>query len=157
MSERPGQIAVAVAVLAAGVALAAGTFSLPDVGGYAKVGTRLFPGLIAAGLIGIGILLMKEALLTGFQNLAAPPGKAFNWPALAWLNGGVLAHMLFISRAGFIFSSVLLFLAVARAFGSRRLGRDLVIAVALAVLLFLVFTQALTLTLPWGSWMPGDL
>ena len=55
---RRGQAAVSAGVLALGIAFAAGTWLLPDAPGYAKVGPRLFPGLISAGLIVVGALLL---------------------------------------------------------------------------------------------------
>ena len=44
----------------------------------------------------------------------------------------------------------LLFVLVARGFGSKRIARDIIIAIVLAIVVFLIFTLALGLSLPKG-------
>lgn len=156
MSARAGQVAVSAALLALGIAMAAGTYLLPNTTGYAQVGPRLFPGLIAGGLILISLLLLGQALFTGFRNAPDRAGKRFDWGAFAWLSAGVAAQMALIAHLGFILTSTLLFFTVARAFGSRRTPRDVLLGLVLATLVYFLFTQALTLSLPWGSLVPGD-
>jgi putative tricarboxylic transport membrane protein len=51
---------------------------------------------------------------------------------------------------GFVIMAAVLFYAVAYSFGSRRYLRDGVIAVALAVIVYLGFTLGLHLQLPAG-------
>jgi putative tricarboxylic transport membrane protein len=146
------------ALLALGVALAAGTWLLPEAPGYAKVGPQLFPGIVAGGLILLSLMLLKEAILTGFRN--APDGNesagGINWAAFGWVTGAVVFQMVFIAKLGFILCGAVLFLCVARAFGSRRALRDWLLGLVLAAGVFFLFTQALTLSLPWGDWIPGE-
>ena len=161
MSGRTGQLAVSLALLAFGVALAVGTWFLPNTTGYAQVGPRLFPGLIAGGTILFGVLLVTQALLTGFKNTpeSSDPtieGASVNWPAVAWLSAGGMAQMVLIAHLGFILTSTVVFFAAARAFGSRRPLRDLLLGFVLATVVYFLFTRALTLSLPWGSLMPGE-
>ena len=58
------------------------------------------------------------------------------------ISAGVILHMVIIGWAGFIIASTVLFVMVARGFGSRRLVRDAVIAVVLAAVVFFIFTLA---------------
>jgi putative tricarboxylic transport membrane protein len=58
--------------------------------------------------------------------------------------------MVVIGRAGFIIASTLLFVMIARGFGSRQPVRDAVIAVVLAAVVFFLFTLGLGLSLPKG-------
>jgi putative tricarboxylic transport membrane protein len=155
MSERSSQLLVSGGVLAAGLALAAGTYFLPEAAGYAQVGPRLFPALIAAGLIVVGALLLKEAYGAGFRNPPDDPRGAFDALAFGWIAAGIVTHMVLISSIGFILASTLLFICAARGFGSRSLLRDAVIGLAISVVVFVIFTRGLTLQLPWGRWMPG--
>jgi hypothetical protein len=60
--------------------------------------------------------------------------------------------MALIGAAGFIVAGAVLFTCVARGFGSSRFLRDLAIGVALAVAIYVFFTQVLTVNLPAG-WM----
>jgi putative tricarboxylic transport membrane protein len=58
--------------------------------------------------------------------------------------------MLLMERAGFIIASALLYFCVAFGFGSRHYLRDAIIAVVLAVIVYLGFTRELDLQLPAG-------
>ena len=156
MSERAGQLAVAAGVLALGVAFATAAWLLPEAAGYARISVRLFPGLIAAGLFVAGVLLLREAIMpAGFRSLPDEPRWRLDWRAFAWVSAGVIAHMLLIAGIGFVAASTLLYLATARGFGSARPARDAGVGLVVAAAVFVLFTQALTLSLPWGAWMPG--
>ena len=48
--------------------------------------------------------------------------------AFVIISAGVILHMAIIGWAGFIIASIVLFVLVARGFGSRRLVRDAIIA-----------------------------
>jgi putative tricarboxylic transport membrane protein len=58
--------------------------------------------------------------------------------------------MFLLETLGWIPASALLFMAVARAFGSRRLVVDAAIGVVLTGLSFVIFNYGLDLTLPSG-------
>lgn len=153
-SANRGEVIVSAVVLALGIAYAIGTWRLPDAPGYAQVGPRLFPALISGGLIVVGALLLKQALTSGFPALPDEPRANFDWPAFLWVSGGVIAHMILIAGIGFILASTLLFVCVARAFGSPRPLRDLGLGLVLNSIVYVIFTQALTLSLLWGAWLP---
>ena len=55
-----------------------------------------------------------------------------------------------IGWAGFIIASTLLFVLIARGFGSRRPARDAAVAALLGIAVFFIFTLALGLKLPKG-------
>src|SRR4051812_19603749 len=116
MTERSAQVLVAAAVLALGAAFAIGTWLLPDSPGYAKVSARLFPGLISAGLLITGALLLREAISGGFRNREEEARDPLAWRAFGWVTAGIVAHMALIASIGFILASSLLYTATARAF-----------------------------------------
>jgi putative tricarboxylic transport membrane protein len=60
--------------------------------------------------------------------------------------------MALISLAGFVIAGAVLFVFVARGFGSGRFLRDLAIGVALSLAVYLFFSQVLNVNLPAG-WM----
>jgi putative tricarboxylic transport membrane protein len=147
-------VLVAAGVLALGFAFAVGTWLLPDAPSYARVGTRLFPGLISSGLVIVGALLLREALTSGFSAFPDEHRDRFDLRAVAWISSGVVLHMLLIAGLGFILCSSFLFVAVARGFGSTKPMRDIGLGLAISIVVYVLFTQALTLSLPWGAWLP---
>ena len=152
MARDCAEVALSAGVLALGVAAAAVTATLPSEGGYAGIGPNFMPGLVAAGLIALGAWLLHEALRGGWR--AAPEHAAAFQPApFLWVTAGLFAHMALIGWAGFVLAGSVLFVLVARGFGSRAFLRDLAVGVALALGVFLFFTQVLNVNLPAG-WMP---
>ena len=102
-----------------------------------------------------GVLLLVEALGTGYRHLPEEARGRYDWSAYLWVAGGLIAHMALIAGIGFVLAGTLLFVCVARGFGSRRLARDLLIGLALNAVVYLLFTRLLTLSLPWGAWLPA--
>jgi putative tricarboxylic transport membrane protein len=76
-----------------------------------------------------------------------------DWRGFALISAGIVLQMVLIGWAGFILAGVVLFMLVARGFGSVRLVRDVVIAAVLVTAAYLVFTRLLSLSLPSG-WLP---
>lgn len=118
-------------------------------GGYSTVGPRFSPLLVAAALLVIGVLLLRQALTGGWRNMeAATPPEPFFVLAFWWIAGGLAINMAVIGFIGFTLASALLFVMVTRGFGSRNLMRDGVIGLVLALVVFLFFTRVLGLALP---------
>jgi putative tricarboxylic transport membrane protein len=145
------ELALSAGVLALGAGAAAVTATLPSEGGYAGIGPNFMPGLVSLGLVAIGAWLLYEALSGGWRRLMLQPEK-FQRAPFVWVSAGLFAHMALIGWAGFIVAAAVLFVLVARGFGSRRGLRDGVIGVALALAVYLFFTQVLNVGLPAG-WM----
>ena len=155
MNDRTSQTVVATAVVAIGIGLAIGTWQLPDAPGYARVGARLFPGIIAGGLVLLGALLLVEALSGGFKNVGDEVREPFHLGGFAWVSIGLVAHMALIAGIGFVLAATLLYTCAARGFGSVRPGRDAAVGLVIGAVVYVLFTYGLTLNLPWGAWIPG--
>lgn len=159
MKAKPAELALSIAVLALGAAVAVGTAQLPSAGGYARIGPNLAPAVIAGGLIALGLWLGYEALSGGWRN-ATPDDPvergehAFHLPAFLWVSAGLVGQMLLIHRAGFVIAQALLFACVARAFGSLRWPRDLGVGLLLGLAVFLFFVRFLNVNLPAGWLRP---
>jgi putative tricarboxylic transport membrane protein len=151
-----GQLAVAAGVVALGGLMLWGSYHLPTGGGYAQVGPGVTPRIVGVGLLALGALLVREALAGGFLGVdeAEERGLGMDWAAFAWITAGLVAYGLLIVRLGFILSSTLLFMLVARAFGSRRWLLNAIVAALLAIAIFAVFNYGLGLTLPAGVLAP---
>ena len=148
----PGELLISLGLVALGAFITYETQTIAETQGYAQIGPRLFPYLIGGGLTICGAVLAWQALSGGWRNvpLDQEGHDAPDWMAFAIISAGVILHMIVIGWAGFIIASTLLFVLIARGFGSKRLVRDAIIAAVLATVVFFIFTLALGLALPKG-------
>jgi putative tricarboxylic transport membrane protein len=147
-SLRIGEAVLGGVVLALGLFIAIETARFAAVPGTAAVGPKLFPYLVATGLIVVGALVLREA----FAGHIAHEGGGFELDPLAigLVSAGLIAQMILLEWLGWIIATTILFMAVAAAFASRRFLIDAVIGLALTSLAFVVFTYGLGLSLPAG-------
>jgi putative tricarboxylic transport membrane protein len=96
----------------------------------------------------VGALVLYQAL---FGHVAHERGFELDWVAVALVSAGLVAQLLLLETVGWVLATTLLFVAVARAFGSRRLPLDAGIGVVLASLAFAIFNYGLGLSLPIGT------
>jgi putative tricarboxylic transport membrane protein len=152
---QPLQCAIAIAVLAIAALCGAGIPNFPAETGYAGVGPRFYPGVITTLLVVIGLLLLWQATTGGFRDRDDDGAAERDWPGAAWVAAGLLLHAALITKIGFVLSATLLFVAVARGFGSRKPLRDAIAGVAITWPVFLLFTRVLNVSLPaiWQPWI----
>jgi putative tricarboxylic transport membrane protein len=152
MKAPAGQVAVAAGVTAIGVAVLVGSFFLPTGGGYAQVGPGVVPRAVGALVVVLGAFLLREAFAGGFPGVdeEAEAKLPMDWPAFAWVSAGILAYGFLIEFLGFILSSTILFVMVARGFNSRRWVINIVTGLVLASVVYAIFNYGLGLTLPVG-------
>jgi len=146
-SLKIGEAGLGAAVLALGAFIAFETSRAPGAAN-AVIGPALFPYLISAGLVLVGLALLREAF-TG--HIAHEQGLELDGVAVVLVSVGLVIQFLLLETLGCIPSSTILFMVVARAFGSRRLVVDAVIGLALTGLAFVLFNYGLDLNLPLGS------
>ena len=105
---------------------------------------------VAAGVLVLGLALLLEAWSGRWkaeeEGEAGPP----DWRALAWLVFGLAFNVALIDVLGFILASTVLFASVARAFGSARPVRDLLIAMAFAGVSYVGFAKVLGINMGAG-------
>jgi putative tricarboxylic transport membrane protein len=152
MRAPAGQVAVATGVVVIGAAVLWGSFYLPTGGGYAQVGPGVMPRIVGTVLLLLGGLLVREAFTGGFRGVdeEAEVHLPMDWVAFAWVSGGIIAYGLLVESLGFIFSSTILFVMVARGFNSRRWLLNAVTGLLLATAVYAIFNYGLGLTLPAG-------
>jgi len=146
--------AVGETIIAAGVLMLAAviiwqTAIIPVSPIYAKVGPTIVPYITALGLAGLGLLLLYSALKGGWQpeeEKEITPDR----PALLWVTAGLALNVLLISYAGFTIASVVLFICVARGFGSKAILRDAGIGAAFALIAYFGFAQTLGINIGAG-------
>ncbi len=114
---------------------------------FGAVGPKVFPIVVALLLAALGCALLFQAL-TGKWRCDEISQHRFGPPL--WIFAGLGLEILLMDQLGFIVSSTILFVFVARAFQSRRLLRDVIFGAVLASVTYLLFTDVLLLNLPAG-------
>jgi putative tricarboxylic transport membrane protein len=118
---------------------------------YSKVGPTIFPYIVAAGLIALGIALVFQAWRGEWgETDADSDARPVDWRALGWLALGLVLNVALIDFLGFVIASTILFVCTARAFGSKQWLRDIGIAVALALITYLGFDKLLGISIGAG-------
>ena len=148
----PGEALISLVLMSIGSFVIYETQGIAETQGYSQVGPRLFPYIIGTGLTLSGAVLGWHAISGGWRDVPLDEGghDAPDWMAWAIISIGIVLHMVLIGWAGFIIASTLMFLLIARGFGSQRTVRDLAVGLALAVAAYFLFTRALGLRLPPG-------
>ncbi len=144
-----GELAIAVGVLVLAAVIYWQVQVMPVSPLYAKVGPTLVPSLAALAMTGLGLALLLSAVRGGWQSaeeLEAVPDRL----ALGWVLAGLLINLLLIDVAGFTLASTLLFICVARGFGSRKIIRDASIGAAFALVAYFGFAKTLGINIGAG-------
>lgn len=146
-----GELLLSLGLIALGSLVLYETHTIAETTSYSGVGPRLFPYLIGIGLAACGAVLAWQALSGGWRHVPIDDSHATpDWIAYGVISAGIVLQMVVIASAGFILASALMFVLIARGYGSRRVLRDALIALVLTTVVFLIFTKGLGLTLPKG-------
>jgi putative tricarboxylic transport membrane protein len=145
----PGELLIACAVLALAGIVAWQTYAIPVSPIYARVGPTLAPTLAFLGLGALGLGLLRDALRGGWQS-QDEGGTIPDLQALAWLGIGLMLNVVLIETAGFTAASVVMFVCIARAFGSRALARDAALALVFALTAYFGFARLLNIDIGRG-------
>jgi putative tricarboxylic transport membrane protein len=139
-------------LLVLGLAVLVHVQSFPRIPGQ-NVGPALFPGIVAAGLVGCALLLILSGLRSRPQ---APWVEALPWMrsprhigAFLAVIGATIAYVLLANRVGFLIVAPLALLAMFVAFGVRAVVA-VVVAVAGTLVIWYAFYKLLRVPLPWG-------
>jgi putative tricarboxylic transport membrane protein len=144
-----GETIIALAVLALAAIVYWQTAIIPVSPIYAKVGPTVVPAITALGLALLGALLLAAALRGGWQP-EAERDLTIDHRALLWIAGGLILNVLLIGPAGFTLASIILFVCVARGFGSRATVRDAAIAAVFALAAYFGFAKTLGINIGGG-------
>jgi putative tricarboxylic transport membrane protein len=144
---RLGEAVLAAFILLLGVFVAVETTMLRTGPGYAAIGPKLFPWLVAAGLLLVGVALLYGARAGA---VAQPAGFDLDLPPTLAITAGLFLQMVLMRPAGFVLATTVLFVAVAYALGSRRFLLNAAVGVVLCTVTYVAFTRGLGLVLPAG-------
>jgi putative tricarboxylic transport membrane protein len=152
-SSLVGPRIVAAAFVAFGVVVLVQTLGIREGGGYSAVGPRLFPYIVGAGLISMGLVLLLRTTVRPDRELesqAAEEEAATYWPTLGLVAAALVAYVYLLEPLGYVLATTLFFLAASVVLGSRRLLVSLVVGAGLALTVFEGFTRYLGVQLPGG-------
>ena len=145
---RIGEAVLGGVVLGLGLFIAIETSMMEVAASNAAIGPRLFPLLIAFGLLAVGVAVLWQAF---FGHIAHERGFELDWLAVALVSGGLILQMVLVESLGWIIATTLLFLAATLAFRERRVLISIAIGLALTCLTYWVFNYGLGLSLPIGT------
>ena len=147
-SLRIGEAVLGAVVLGLGLFIATETSLMEVAASNAAIGPRLFPFLVAAGLLAVGAAVLWQAF---FGHIAHERGFELDWRAVALVAGGLLLQIFLIESLGWIIASTLMFLAATLAFRERRVVISIAIGLLLTGLTYWIFNYGLGLSLPIGT------
>jgi putative tricarboxylic transport membrane protein len=110
------------------------------------VGPQYASYLVAGFFALLGVGHIWQGLHAEFPRAPAADWRAVGWAALAL---GVLI-LVIEAGGGFILAATILFAFTARSLGRRALVADVALGAVLATVVFLIFSELLTLPLPSG-------
>jgi putative tricarboxylic transport membrane protein len=126
-----------------------GAFQLTGDTGYAGIGPAFLPTIVSLFLAALGLGLLYQACSGGFRRLDVQAQDARpDVRGAVWVSAGILLMAMLMKYTGFVIAAVVLFVCVARAFGSKRIAIDALIGAALVLPVFWLFTLVLDVNLP---------
>lgn len=144
--RRRGPLALAVALLAVAAIAGWQLLQMPEPPAHAAVGPRAMPGALVVVLAALAIAYLMGALRGRQVDLLDDPAGSPLPGAprrVALLSIGLAAILMLTPAAGIGVACTLAFVMVARAFGSRRVLRDLVAGLVFVFAIWFVFDRLL--------------
>ena len=147
MKRRPDwpALCIAFALLAFAAIIALDASRLSGAASYARIGPQTVPIVIAICLALLGAWCAVEAWRGDF-----PEREPQEYRNIAWVVGGLVLQILLLIPTGFSIATGLMFAAVARGFGERRLWLTIPSGILLSFVVWFIFARGLQLTLPAG-------
>jgi len=106
-----------------------------------RIGPAVFPW-VATAIVGVlGAILVVQGLLGGWPH--DEELGHLDFAGGVWMIVGLVLNVVVIDRLGFVVASTVMFVFVARAFGSRQPLRDLLIGAAVAIVAYVGFDRTL--------------
>lgn len=143
----------ALAVISLGLLALVGATQVGRGAGYVVVGPWVMPAVVGAGLVALGMLLFLRGTVRPDLDLArhvTAEAAETDWKTTGLTLLALVGYALALGQLGYVVATTGFIPIVARILGSRRPGRDLVIAAALGLVVYLGFTQFLGVRLPAG-------
>lgn len=146
------QRAVSVGFLLAALVIIAQAFTIPSGAAYQAVGPRVFPLLVGGGLAFVAVIGVVQAFTAGpgsRPEIGTDSGPVDGRRVILLLVA-LAGYALVLTAAGYWQATTVFFVVVARILGSKRLPRDTVVGLVLALATYFLFDRVLGIALPPG-------
>ena len=143
----------AVVVIGLGLLALFGATQVGTGAGYVAIGPAVMPAVIGVGLAALGVLLLLRATVLPDLDLArhvAAEAALTDWPTTSLTLAALIAYALTLGPLGYVLATTWFIPAVARILGSRRPVRDVIVGAAIGIVVYIAFTQFLSVRLPAG-------
>lgn len=149
-SSRLGPLLVGVVMVVVGLVLLWQVFQI-RAEGFSMQGPRFFPLIAVLLWLALSVTYLVQHGVRFVRDRGGLPAEPFaHTRALLVLVVLLVVYAYVLEPVGYVISTFVLFVASARALGSRKLPRDLVIGAVLSIVVYLAFTRALNVHLPEG-------
>jgi len=146
-ASRLVRIIAALVLIVLSATFLVGVFDIRSPKGLDPAGPRFFPLLVTTAWLVFSI----GYLIEGLRSPKAAKGDGDRaWFEPVALSALLVLYALLVVPLGYVIATALLFFAAARILGSRQLVRDIVVALVLAVVVYIAFTRFLDISLPEG-------
>ncbi|WP_220448682.1 tripartite tricarboxylate transporter TctB family protein [Nonomuraea mesophila] len=146
---------VSAGFLLAAVVVLVQAYAIPQGNGYQAVGPRAFPLLVGGALAVVAVIGVVQAFRPGpgaGTGAGAQDAEAeeTHWPSVLMLVAALAGYALVLVPAGYWQATTVFFAVVARVLGSRKVLRDVIVGLVLALATYFLFDRLLGITLPPG-------
>jgi putative tricarboxylic transport membrane protein len=145
-ASRLVRVIAAIVLVVLSATFLVGVFDIRSPKGLDPAGPRFFPLLVTSAWL----LLSIGYLVEGLRSPRTSDKADRSWFEPVAVSGLLVLYALLVVPLGYVIATALLFFVAARVLGSRQLVRDIVVAVVLAVVVYIAFTQFLDISLPEG-------
>ena len=121
--------------------------------GFIVVGPRIFPTVVGAGFLVLGLLFLLRTTVLLDRDLVAEvttEEATTDWATTILALLSLVAYASLLHPLGYTLATALFFPVAGRILGSTRLRRDIIIGLALGFAIYLIFTRVLGVRLPAG-------
>lgn len=122
-------------------------------GGFGPQQPGFFPLIVGVGLVGFGVAFVVRATLKPDRALldqAAIHHADTHWRTLWAVIALLVIYAVVLDPVGYIVATSVFFVGIARIAGSRKLVRDIIVAIVFSAAVYFGFTELLGVRLPAG-------
>ena len=153
-TQKVGEYVFAALALGLGIFVLVGAFAIRVPGTSSAIGPRAFPFLVSGILIVAAVTVLVDIwrgrLGEQDEGEDVDADRRTDWITLAKLTAFIVAHIVLIPLVGWPLAAAVLFGGVAWTLGAKRWWVALLVGLALAAVVYLVFGLGLGLSLPLG-------
>lgn len=158
-SNLTGARIAGVVILLFGLVVTYQTVGIIRAGGVTPDSPGFFPLIISIGLVAFGIVFLLEAFFRpddALKEAVSDEDEKTDWRKFGLILFALVLYAFLLAPLGYIIATTLFFIGSARAMGSRKIVRDIIVGLVFSAAIYFGFTELLSVRLPAGIF-PGGL